>query len=85
MSKPWDGLRLPTSPKPPIGVGKWRTSPEDWSITVAVTEMTICNDERYVDIEFSYYDRTAEMRFCASEARQIGEFLAEIADQLEGK
>lgn len=74
MSKPWDTLRTPVPS--PIGLGTW--------VTYGGTYVQL--------VEFNGNGLTIRInggssltKISSKSAREIGEFLIELADQIEGK
>lgn len=74
MSKPWDALRTPVCN--PIGPGEWITC---GGTRVRVTEL------RDTGLSIRFNDDFGLRKISAKSAREIGEFLIEVANQIEGK
>ncbi len=72
--KPWDVLRKQT--KPPMLPGKWETS------TQCPMELSNINGE-VVGLKLGYMKDAVSFR--ATTLREMGEWMLELADQLEGK
>jgi predicted ThiF/HesA family dinucleotide-utilizing enzyme len=82
MSKPWDKLRVVATPKPPIQEGRWFTTTMqtrvDWTLAEpyrGIPCVHVCLDGRRIS--------PSERGFTITGARELGEFLIELADQLE--
>lgn len=73
-SKPWDTLREQPNPLPPIRPGEWKTSR-------GATVTLHARYENGASISLS----GARANFSIESWREIGEFLIELADQIEGK
>lgn len=80
MSKPWDKIRVTPEPMaPPIGIGEFHAAS---GLLIRVDYITSGACRRKVGLRFGNPDQET-CGVCQDTARQLAEFFAELADQLE--
>lgn len=83
MAKPWGALRIST--RPPIGAGEWRTSRKDGP-RIHLKEIYDGSEGRQAGLGFAgIISELTTQFFTAADLRELIEFCAELAEQLDGK